>query len=47
MSGFSVEEEEASVVLLQELIRFPTVSASAGDDGSYNNCASFILNKLQ
>ena len=47
MSGFSVEEEEASIVLLQELIRFPTVSASAGDDGSYNNCASFILNKLQ
>lgn len=47
MASFSDLEVEESIQWLQELTRFPTISASAADDGSYKRCADWLLRKLQ
>lgn len=46
MTSFDLQEQEKSIHLLQELVRIPTVSASACHDGSYNRCAGWLISML-
>lgn len=48
MASFTLEiNADAAISTLQELIRFPTVSADAPFDGSYNRCAEWLVARLQ
>jgi aminoacylase len=47
VSSLSTTEAEESIQLFQKLIQYPTVSNSAVLDGSYNQCADFLLTELK
>lgn len=48
-TNFKLTEDEAedAINIFQDILKFPTISNTAANDNSYNDCANYILHQLK